>query len=332
MSAIAQSLLHPFAAGLLEPPAPGRGFFLRAEPLEPFWRGLVTCEQSDRPAFDRLRAAGFTATRRLSEGRFELGLVALTKHKAESQANLARAWQLLAPGGMLVAAGAKDSGAASLARELEAAVGPVEALSKYHHRILLARRQQGPDALPWLEAAELRPVAAIGGAVSRPGIYGWDKIDAGSALLAAQFSPAIQGRVADLGAGWGYLGLQLGRLCPGVTALDAIEAEGLAVEAAEANLTALPQARVLWQDATAGLEPGAYDWVVMNPPFHSGKATDMDLGRAFVASAAEGLKPGGRLLMVANRHLPYEAELGTRFSAWRVVAEDRAFKVLEARR
>ena len=37
------------------------------------------------------------------------------------------------------------------------------------------------------------------------------------------------------------------------------------------------------------------------------RADRPDVGRRFIAVAAESLKPGGRLYLVANRHLPYEA-------------------------
>jgi 16S rRNA (guanine1207-N2)-methyltransferase len=45
----------------------------------------------------------------------------------------------------------------------------------------------------------------------------------------------------------------------------------------------------------------------MNPPFHQGKSEERGLGQAFVQKALQGLKPRGRLFMVANRHLAYEA-------------------------
>ena len=49
--------------------------------------------------------------------------------------------------------------------------------------------------------------------------------------------------------------------------------------------------------------------MIMNPPFHQGRAAEPDLGAAFIAAAARILKPHGRLMMVANRQLPYEAAL-----------------------
>jgi 16S rRNA (guanine1207-N2)-methyltransferase len=74
------------------------------------------------------------------------------------------------------------------------------------------------------------------------------------------------------------------------------------------------------------------DAVVMNPPFHTGRAADPDIGRGFIASAAKLLTPRGQLWMVANRHLPYEATLSERFAKVSEVAGDGRFKVLQAER
>jgi hypothetical protein len=73
-----------------------------------------------------------------------------------------------------------------------------------------------------------------------------------------------------------------------------------------------------------------YDVIVMNPPFHTGQSTDVDLGRAFLKVAAASLKRGGKLLLVANRQLPYEAVLVVSGLAWRKVAEDKTYKILFA--
>jgi 16S rRNA (guanine1207-N2)-methyltransferase len=70
---------------------------------------------------------------------------------------------------------------------------------------------------------------------------------------------------------------------------------------------------------------------VSNPPFHvHGRADRPDIGRRFITAAAEALRPRGRLLLVANRHLPYESVLDARFTAVRTLADDRGFKVIEA--
>jgi 16S rRNA (guanine1207-N2)-methyltransferase len=44
------------------------------------------------------------------------------------------------------------------------------------------------------------------------------------------------------------------------------------------------------------------------------------------------LQPGGRLYLVANRHLPYEAVLDASFGSVRMLAQREGFKVVEATR
>ena len=54
------------------------------------------------------------------------------------------------------------------------------------------------------------------------------------------------------------------------------------------------------------------------------------IGRAFIAAAAAALKPGGRLWLVANRHLPYEQALARGFGEVRKLADAGGFKVIHA--
>ncbi len=74
-----------------------------------------------------------------------------------------------------------------------------------------------------------------------------------------------------------------------------------------------------------------FDAIVCNPPFHAlGRGDRPDIGRAFIAAASAALKSGGRLWLVANRHLPYEDALGSGFAQVRSVAQDGGFKIIEA--
>ena len=107
-----------------------------------------------------------------------------------------------------------------------------------------------------------------------------------------------------------------------------------ALELARANLEAVaarPPLAYHWHDVAAGVGSQRYDAIVCNPPFHAqGAGERVDLGRAFIAAAADALRPGGRLLLVANRHLPYEGALAGRFDAPREIAARDGFKVIEA--
>lgn len=333
---VLKALLLPFARGLLDGPPDGRAALLRAEPDPALPPGLV-CEQSFKPAHDALAAAGATVTRRI-EGDFDLILCRLTGDKAENRANLARAWSHLVPGGILLAGGAKDSGAASLEAEVAAVLPLAGSLAKHHCRLFWLRRTEAalpPGWAAWRDAA--RPAPHPGpGFLTRPGMFSWREIDPGSRLLAESLPDDLAGRGADLGAGWGYLAVETLRRAAPATRLDLYEAEALALDAAAVALDQAgfgPRAALHWWDVAASPLPArTYDFVVMNPPFHRGKTTDVALGQAFIAQAAATLRPGGRLLLVANRQLPYERILAERFAQVTQLAETGIYKVIAARR
>jgi 16S rRNA (guanine1207-N2)-methyltransferase len=241
---------------------------------------------------------------------------------------LALALRALKPGAALLAMAPKDKGGARLKRELESLGCEVVETAKRHHRICSVVR---PPKLPGLEAViaegapRLHPALGLW---TQPGVFSWDRIDPGTALL-LQHLPPLSGRGADLGAGLGVLAHAILAL-PQVSALALVEIDRRAVEAARRNVDDA-RASFLWADVRrAGLS--ALDFVVMNPPFHDGGREDRALGQAFIETAAEALRKGGICWLVANRHLPYEAVLAERFARVRPVAEAGGYKVYEARR
>ena len=336
-SAPIQALILPFEKGLL--PLPERCFLIRAEAdeaLDQEWRPRLVCEQSFKPAADRLSKAGFRTVDRLT-GDFPAGLCLLTKHKAENRANIARAWSLLEPGGLLVCCGANALGAGSLERDVERAFGLEGQLSKHQARTFWLRRPPGDVAPPaalaeWLAAGGPQAVGDSG-FVARAGCFSTDHVDTGSRILADCFPEGIAGRVADLGAGWGYLGIRLLERFPAITGLDLYEGEALALADAKTNVESLAaQSAGLvsyhWQDVCAGLpEVAPYDWIVSNPPFHDGRRADPAIGQAFITSAWKAIRRRGKFLLVANQNLPYEAELRRRFRSVEQIRVAEGFKV-----
>ncbi|MEM6745680.1 MAG: methyltransferase, partial [Pseudomonadota bacterium] len=167
-------------------------------------------------------------------------------------------------------------------------------------------------------------------AVTAAGIFSWDGADPGSALL-AEALPPLQGVVADLGAGWGFLSAAV-LASAAVARIDLIEAEHAALTCARANLDDA-RAAFHWADARSPrLAEGGHDAVICNPPFHEARAAEPALGDAFIASAARLLKPSGALWLVANRHLPYARALDARFAQVEELAGDRRYRIVRAAR
>jgi 16S rRNA (guanine1207-N2)-methyltransferase len=70
-----------------------------------------------------------------------------------------------------------------------------------------------------------------------------------------------------------------------------------------------------------------FDLILCNPPCHAGMANDLGIARAMFRAAVAVLRPGGRLLVVANRQLPYEADLA-RLGALSCLSQEGGFKIL----
>jgi 16S rRNA (guanine1207-N2)-methyltransferase len=321
VSQASRALAHVFDSGVL---VPQRAFFLRAE-LGPF-RDTVA-EQSFRPDYLRLKSAGWTVAPRLTEGGHAMGLVLATKHKEENFANLARGWALLADGVMLVCAGSNDDGIPSLEKQAGKVFGLANSLSKFHCRVFWLTKGKTPPPDYWRSLAEIRTVE--GGWRSQPGIFSWDKIDDGSALLARHLPTDLKGHVADYGCGWGFLAREALARSPNIDNIDLIDAEHLALDAARANVSD-PRASFHWLDLTGETAPEKYDAIVCNPPFHTGRASTPALGQSLIEAASKALKSGGRFYMVANRGLPYEALLKTNFASFETLADNNKFKVSRA--
>lgn len=321
MSQASRALVHAFETGALKPQ---RAFFLRAE-LSPFRD--VDAEQSLRPEYLRLKKAGWSVVPRIESGAYRLGQLLLTKHKEENFANIARAWSLLAEGGTLVCSGSNDDGAASLEKQAGKALGLDGQLSKFHCRVFwLTRADKSPPDY-WRELTSLRRVE--GGWLSQPGIFSWDSIDDGSALLAQHLPGDLSGHVADFGCGWGYLAREVLGSSARIGKIDLIDAEHRAIEAARANI-ADTRASFHWLDLTQEAAPATYDAIVCNPPFHSGRAAEPGLGQNVIAAAGRALRPGGVFYMVANRGLPYEPILKANFASFETLADNNKFRVSRA--
>ena len=237
----------------------------------------------------------------------------------------------MASDGELIVMAPKSKGGARLGDELRAFGCDVAEDARRHHRICTVVRPGRPVRIEEaIEAGAPRLVAALG-LWSQPGVFSWDRIDPGTALLLDHLPP-LAGRGADFGCGIGVLDRAV-LASPKVTLLTAIDVDRRAIDAARRNLDD-PRVDLRWLDLRAspsGLD--RLDFIVMNPPFHgSGGAEDQDLGRIFLRRAAESLRPGGVLWFVANRHLPYEAVLKPLFRQVRPAAERAGFKVIEARR
>lgn len=340
-NAALDALLLPLNQRLLAP-APDTLFLRAREGASLHARGqrdALTCVQPFKPWASALERAGFDVTADEPSRTFDQVWLLPPRQREEARALIARAFDACAPGGVVLVSLANDEGAKSIEGDFKKLAGRLEgSLSKFHCRVFWASRDDAHlDAdvwAQWRQADAPRPILD-GRFLSRPGVFAWNRIDTGSALLAEHLPTNLHGVAADLGAGWGFLADALLSRNPGITTLDAFEADARALDLARQNLAAYAQQCDIgfhWADVATGLPAGRrYDVIVSNPPFHdTGKVSQPEIGQRFLHVAADALAPNGAMWLVANAHLPYEALLGERFKTVRVVVSARGYKVFEA--
>ncbi|MBZ9678057.1 class I SAM-dependent methyltransferase [Mesorhizobium sp. ES1-1] len=332
-----KTLFHPFEAEAVALPRQGeRILFLGAEPgfrLPDGFEATLHLVQGFRPYFLALQSGGFTVTQRAQGEGFDAALVLAGRHRGQNELRIAEAIDRLTPGGLVVIAGGKDEGVASLRRRIEELLPLDGHLPKYHGVAFWFRRPSDTAAAETLRTAN-PPLLVEGRFHTAPGMFSFDRIDVGSKLLVDNLPGDLRCSVADFCAGWGYVAAEVAERFPGLSGLDLYEADFDALEAAKPNLGAATTAkpRFFWTDLLSEAVERRYDAIVMNPPFHRSRAAEPEIGAGMIRAAAKALKPGGRLFMVANRQLPYEKILSAAFSSFAELARDGMFKVLSARR
>ncbi len=334
-----QTLFLPLEQGLIEARTPvlflGAGWNSHLSAI----KDHVHCWQPFFPAAEKLRAHGFEILDDIPEsGAYGLVLIDLPKQVEEAQFWLAQGLKLCAPDGMVSACAPNDANGNRIQKWMTELDMETDATSKNKAKVVWGKRPRSKPAIldEWLEFGGLQELESDEGHVfvSQPGLFGWSKIDQGSALLADEMITPLAGVGADFGCGYGYLSQRILEKNVGIETLLLIDADSRAIACAEENLMNVQGGRTIqyyWADLSQkidGLPP--LDFIVMNPPFHIGKNTDPMLGQSFIKTAAHHLKKGGKLWMVANAHLPYEKTLNDNFKTVRVVIEKEGFKIFEA--
>ncbi|GMG88723.1 methyltransferase [Biformimicrobium ophioploci] len=217
------------------------------------------------------------------------------------------------------------------------------------YEVVLTRGESTGPLLADDDYAELRVLTLARGAetldaLTKPGLFGWDKIDLGSQILSetlpsalADTLPQTGATIVDLGCGYGYLSLKLAELVAELVTestaelnLIATDNNAAALKACARNLAMLAeQAVVIPSDAGDTIESAAADLVICNPPFHRGAQVEEDLTDRFLANAARILKPGAVALFVVNEFIPVPRKSAGRYSACEEIRHRDGFKVYQ---
>lgn len=253
---------------------------------------------------------------------------------------LNQAASYLSDRGLIYMAGYKNEGIKTHGKAVKKRLGGEQSLIKGDKQssMFITGIGQSGEPLDDKNYTELRDIACVQQQAikSKPGLYGWQKIDLGSQCLvdalAMLDTPNQPVRVLDLGCGYGYLSIALlEQVGWSINRLVAVDNCAAAIHAAKVNLAAVATQPLTWDviasDAGRHVQE-SFDWIVCNPPFHQGFTTTPDLHVRMLNTAQRCLSAGGNAVFVVNSFLPLEKYADDIGFQVKTLMNNQSFKVL----
>jgi 16S rRNA (guanine1207-N2)-methyltransferase len=217
------------------------------------------------------------------------------------------------PCGSLLLAATDNPRDTWLAEQLTALGGRPKRIDADEGAVYAVVRHDGPIRMRNFEGRfAFRDAGRLFDVISRGGVFSHRRMDPGARRLIDTMAIHDGDRVLDIGCGWGPVALAAAARGPNVR-VDAIDSNARAVACTRLNaehngLAERVVARLEAFGKTDG--PGTFDVAIGNPPYYA----DFRIAELFIRSAAEALRPGGRLLMVTKMPERYfealEADFG----------------------
>lgn len=167
---------------------------------------------------------------------------------------------------------------------------------------------------------------------SKPGTYGWKKIDQGSVLLCEKFIAEENDnkhsniQMIDLGCGSGLLSLAAHSL--GIQHIVATDNNASAVASTKTTFKENNISGEVIAGNCANNIDQKFDLLLCNPPFHKGFDTNNTLTKHFVCAAKRLLKPSGKAYFVTNSFIGIEKIAEKYFNRIETLENNTRFKVL----
>ncbi len=167
-------------------------------------------------------------------------------------------------------------------------------------------------------------------------VFSRDGLDIGTRFF-LQHIPITHGAldIVDLGCGNGLLGL-IAAERNSEAIVHFVDESFMAVASAKDNFE---RALGLQRSATFKVGDGlqefdlnSADIILCNPPFHQQNAIGDQIANSMIKAAKDVLRKSGELWIVGNRHLNYQLTLKRTFGNYQLVAENKKFVILKAKR
>ncbi len=272
-------------------------------------------------------------------GDYDVAMMVVPKGRDFARAQLWSALRALRPGGRLYMAGPTQGGTKSVIADAAELFGHgVTLTSRRHHRIGVSIRPDTLPLYPWgydPTCKQQRTIDTPRGPIrveTMPGVFSWEHLDDGTAFLLESLGEIEPGQtILDVGCGYGILGLAL---APGAKHVTMIDDNLLAVRCVRSSVELNQAANVTVEpgDVYSGLKNQQFDLIVSNPPFHKEFDVNTNVAHRMMREARTMLRPGGRLVIVANAFLKYADVMAEHLTKSRVIARNNRFVVIEGRR
>lgn len=265
----------------------------------------------------------------------------ISKEKPVVHHLLNQAWRCLKPNGKLFIAGHKNEGIKTYIEKTAALFGThkniIKATTAYFSCIEKCSTYTAQYTLDDSDYCQLRLIANEPCQInSKPGLFGWNKIDQGSQYLVDQLTNLLNAptgkplNALDLGCGYGYLTLAAAQLdaCKTITHWTMTDNNAAAVATAAHNIKLNGiSAEVIAADCGDALS-GTFDLILCNPPFHQGFSVEGDLTNRFLETTKRLLAPQGMAVFVVNQFIPLERKASGLFRNINTCASNGSFKVI----
>lgn len=271
-----------------------------------------------------------------ADGSFDRLVFRIAKEKPVNHHVFNQAFRVLAAGGELHIAGLKNEGIKTFNDKLGNLFGNKQSSKQGAGYRGDFNKNLAPASAKFFDDQDYARLRLIENAAinfySKPGLFGWDKVDQGSAFLIAhlpdflsRFS-SLPMSMLDLGCGYGYLTLMTREMpFSRRVATDNNAAALLAMQCNAAHYRM--QLDVVAADAGDALQE-TFDMVLCNPPFHQGFSVDSDLTEKFLRNTRRLLSVRGAALMVVNAFIGVERIASQHFAQVQTLASNGSYKLV----
>ena len=269
-----------------------------------------------------------------TEKAFDHIYLRISKEKPVTHHAINQAKYHLKPSGVLHIAGHKNEGAKTyIKKTTELFTNTLSTKkAKEAHSATFSHPIPNTNDLDTSEYTQLREIGQYNGKplYSKPGVFGYNKLDEGSLLLleTLQQENIHPGKdILDLGCGYGLL--TLGALDYQANSYTATDNNAAALNAIRLNAEMWDQKiDVIAADAGKGITR-QFDLILCNPPFHQGFSVSGELTDKFLQSTQKLLTKNGVAYFVVNSFVGIESRSDKKKLHIKTILNNKKFKVLK---